>query len=64
MAIAREVGVVQVAGLRQIHFATLDNRLQGGLLNAKLSDPGHQGLGHRMSRLTGKSLAHFAVPPS
>ena len=63
MAIACEVGVVQVACLGQVHLAAFNHRLQRPFFNAKLRHARHQGLHHGMVGVAGKCLVHLVVPP-
>ena len=64
MAIARQGGVVEVAGLAQVHLATFNHRLQAVFFNRKLRAQGLQSLHHRMGWLARKRLVYFVAPPS
>jgi hypothetical protein len=63
MAVALQAGVVEVAGLGQVHLAALDHRLQVALLDGVVSRQRHQRLHHRVAGLAGKCLGHFGLPP-
>ena len=63
MAVALQADEVQVAGLLQVHLATLDDGLQMALLDAECRRLWHQRLHNGVAGLTGKRFGHFGLPP-
>ena len=63
VAVALQVGVIEVTGLMQVHLAAFDHRLQMALFDAEFATEVHDGLHDRMARVACISLGHFGLPP-
>ena len=63
VAVALQAGVVEVAGLFQVHLAALDDRQQVAWLDAVVCGVRHQRLHHRVRGLALEGLRHLAAPP-
>ena len=63
VAVTLQVGVVQVAGLLQVHLAALNHALQVVLRNAVRAGVRHERLHHGVAGAPGVGLGHFGAPP-